>query len=700
MFPSPDQPAKSGAGLSAAPTAPARIQPADLTEPTYSQGSALADPPPPAPPPIRHFRRFVQAAALLAVSVGMLVELGWMLGVAVLTSVLPGLATMKPNTAACFILAGLALWLLRDPQGSQILWGLAAGGFVACLGLLTATEYWLRLSFGIDELLFRHTLLASGAVHPGRMSLATALGFTFVGLSLFASGCGWDRLRQGLGLLALLDGLVAALGYAYGSRGLYSFSPFSSMAIHTALLMALLGMGSLASRPRVGLMAILTSDFLGGLIARRILPLAVLLPILLGWLCWRGQLAGVYGAGFGLAVFTLGEVVMLAAVLILGAYGVNRADERRRRAEETDSRLAAIVESSLDAIVGKDLNGTVLSWNRSAEQLFGYSAAEMVGRSISLLIPPERQHEESQILGRIRGGQRVEAFETVRLRKDGQPIEVSVTISPVRDRTGRVIGASKIARNISRYKQAERALQKQAEELARSNRDLEQFAYAASHDLQEPLRAVTGCMHLFKARYAGKIDERGDEFITHAVDGATRMQKLIDDLLSFSRVGTSGAEFRPVECAQAVEGALKNLSVSLQEQHATVERDELPLVWGDLSQLSLLFQNLIGNALKFHGPSPPRIHISARRGDGEEEPVISVRDNGIGIELQYFERIFVIFQRLHTRKEYPGTGMGLALCKRIVERHGGRIWVESEMGKGTTFCFTLRGSGSGLNRLA
>jgi light-regulated signal transduction histidine kinase (bacteriophytochrome) len=194
-------------------------------------------------------------------------------------------------------------------------------------------------------------------------------------------------------------------------------------------------------------------------------------------------------------------------------------------------------------------------------------------------------------------------------------------------------------------------------------------------------------MQLLKARCADKLDERGDEFITHAVDGASRMQKLIDDLLAFSRVSTRGVQFQPVECASALDNALRNLTVSLRERQATVEREELPTVLGDLSQLSLLFQNLIGNALKFRGSEPPHIHISARR--EANTWVISVRDNGIGIEPQYYERIFVIFQRLHTRKEYPGTGMGLALCKRIVERHGGRIWVESELGKGTTFSFTL-----------
>jgi light-regulated signal transduction histidine kinase (bacteriophytochrome) len=195
-------------------------------------------------------------------------------------------------------------------------------------------------------------------------------------------------------------------------------------------------------------------------------------------------------------------------------------------------------------------------------------------------------------------------------------------------------------------------------------------------------------MQLLQARYKDKIDERANEFIFHAVDGASRMQHLIDDLLSFSRVGTRGGNLQPVDSAQALEEALKNLSVSIQESQALIDHDPLPLVSADLSQITLLFQNLIGNALKFRGPELPRIYIGVLRQGAEW--TLSVRDNGIGISPEYFERVFVIFQRLHTRKEYPGTGMGLALCKKIVERHGGRIWVESETGKGTTFSFTLQ----------
>jgi PAS domain S-box-containing protein len=251
-------------------------------------------------------------------------------------------------------------------------------------------------------------------------------------------------------------------------------------------------------------------------------------------------------------------------------------------------------------------------------------------------------------------------------------------------RSTRFIGAN---REITSEKQAQATLQQTAEELERSNRDLEQFAYVASHDLQEPLRAVGGYVKLLQLRFPDKLDAKARDYVAGAFDGATRMEQLITDLLAYSRVGTRGGNFAPADLEVVLERALGNLATGLKSAPATVTHDALPALPVDATQIMQLFQNLIGNALKFHGGQPPKIHIGAQRQDGRW--VFSVRDNGIGIEPQYFERIFQIFQRLHTRKDYAGTGIGLAICKKIVERHGGTIWVESQPGQGSTFFFTI-----------
>ena len=224
-------------------------------------------------------------------------------------------------------------------------------------------------------------------------------------------------------------------------------------------------------------------------------------------------------------------------------------------------------------------------------------------------------------------------------------------------------------------------------ELKRSNEDLEQFAYVASHDLQEPLRMITNYIQLVRQRYQGQLDKNAGEFIAFALDGAARMQLLIIDLLAYSRVGTQGKPLAPIDCGEILGRALANLKVAMDESGAEVTHGPLPTVLGDVVQLTQLFQNLVGNALKFRGAHPPQIHVWAGHAHGEWE--FAVRDNGIGIAPQDFERIFIVFQRLHGRDKYPGTGIGLSVVKKIVERHGGRIWVESTVGQGTTFHFTI-----------
>jgi PAS domain S-box-containing protein len=244
-----------------------------------------------------------------------------------------------------------------------------------------------------------------------------------------------------------------------------------------------------------------------------------------------------------------------------------------------------------------------------------------------------------------------------------------------------------VQRELTERRRAEEKLKHYAAELERSNRDLEQFAYIVSHDLQEPLRMVSSYLQLLDRRYQDRLDADAREFIAYAVDGATRMQALINALLSYSRVGTRGKPLEPTDCAVILDRALANLKVTIEESDAAVTHDPLPTVMADGVQLTQVFQNLISNAIKFHGERRPEVHIGAQHGDGEW--LFSVRDNGIGIDPQHYERIFVIFQRLHTREEYPGTGIGLAICKKIVERHGGRIWVESQPGAGSTFYFTI-----------
>jgi PAS domain S-box-containing protein len=357
---------------------------------------------------------------------------------------------------------------------------------------------------------------------------------------------------------------------------------------------------------------------------------------------------------------------------------------------EASRRHHQIIETALDAFIGMDAQGIVTDWNRQAERTFGWSRSEVTGRSLAEMIIPHRYrqahvHGLQQFL--MTGHEQVlnRRVDTTAVHRDGHEFPIELAITPIA-RADRIHFAA-FVRDVTERQRAQEEIARNVEELARSNAELEQFAYVASHDLQEPLRMVASYTQLLARRYQGRLDSDADEFIGFAVDGATRMQTLIQDLLSYSRVTTRGQSLEAVEAAAACDAALKNLRSAVDDASACVSVTPLPTVRADATQLIQVFQNLIGNAIKYRDHRQPQIAITA----APDGPLVrfSVRDNGIGIEHQYFDRIFQMFQRLHTRQHYSGTGIGLALCRKIVERHGGKIWVESSPGEGSTFHFTV-----------
>jgi len=391
-------------------------------------------------------------------------------------------------------------------------------------------------------------------------------------------------------------------------------------------------------------------------------------------------------------------LVLLATGVLVFRPMVRRIEGQTEELKESEGRLRAVIDNAADGIITIDDRSAIQSFNAAAENIFGYRAEEVTGKNVNLLMPePHRSEHDGYIANYLRTGEaHVIGFgrEAQGVRKDGTTFLLDLAVSEVRHgQERRFIG---LLRDITERKEAEDALKRTARELARSNAELEQFAYVASHDLQEPLRMVASYTQLLARRYQGKLDAEADEFIAFAVDGANRMQGLINDLLAYSRVETRGRPPQPCDANAAVQRALTHLHMAVQETGAVVTVQPLPTVAADETQLLQLFQNLIGNAIKFRGDQTPHIQVSAQPAEGpaaEDKPdggwVFSVQDNGIGIDPAYLGRIFGIFQRLHTRAKYPGSGIGLAICKRIVERHGGRIWIESQPGAGSTFHFTL-----------
>jgi PAS domain S-box-containing protein len=362
---------------------------------------------------------------------------------------------------------------------------------------------------------------------------------------------------------------------------------------------------------------------------------------------------------------------------------------------QMEGKYRGLLEAAPDAMVVVNQAGEIVLLNIQAEKQFGYRRNELLGQKVKNIIP--EGFAERLVADGLRSKADAMAqqigtgIELHGRRKDGSEFPIELMLSPLASDNGILVTSA--IRDITKRKKAEVHLMQKMDELNRSNEELGQFAYIASHDLQEPLRMVASYTQLLARRYKGKLDSDADEFIAFAVDGASRMQRLIQDLLLYSRVQTKGMELRETSSEEAFERALQNLRGSIQESGAVVTHEALPNVQADEMQLAQLFQNLVGNAIKYQGSGIPKIHVSAKMNGGNKW-MFSVKDNGIGIDAQYFDKIFGMFQRLHKREEFAGTGIGLAICKKIVERHGGNIAVESQPGHGSTFSFALEDSQS------
>ncbi len=361
----------------------------------------------------------------------------------------------------------------------------------------------------------------------------------------------------------------------------------------------------------------------------------------------------------------------------------------RRKGEEARYHLAAIVDSSDDAIVGMSLEGVITSWNRGAERIFSYTAEEAVGQPVTLLLPPGQEDLEPQILAQIRKGERVEPFDTVRKRKGGQLLEVSLRISPVRNLSGQIIGASKVARDITERKRQEAALAHAKEAAELLNRELESFSYSVAHDLRAPLRSIAGFSQAILEDYGERLDEEGREHLARVCTAAKRMGHLIDDLLALSRVSRSELRRDRVDltrlCREIVERLVQNQVGRVIDWNIA----EGLLAEGDSHLLGIALENLLGNALKFTRHREVTCIEVGCTATATSPRTYFVRDNGAGFDMAHAGRLFGAFQRLHRSNEFEGTGIGLATVQRIVLRHGGRIWAEAAVDRGATFFFTL-----------
>lgn len=358
----------------------------------------------------------------------------------------------------------------------------------------------------------------------------------------------------------------------------------------------------------------------------------------------------------------------------------------RKQAEEKLLQMSKVFMESIDPIFVRDLEGNVIDLNKAAEETYGWLRDELIGKPIKTIVSPIRHEVVDKWNERCKLGEKVENVESLHRKKSGEVIPVLMSLSLLTDPKGEPVGIASIIKNLSDLKQTEEMLRSKTEALERSNQDLEEFAYVAAHDLREPLLGISAYLKVVQ-RYEDTLDPEASKFISRALDITHRMDYLIQSLLSYSRLGIAPESLEPTDCNIALDSALHNLRSSIEGSGARVASDQLPIVQGNSSQIVQLFQNLISNAIKYAGDRPLEIHVGVVREESKWR--FCVKDNGIGIQPQHTERIFKIFQRLEVGRERPGTGIGLASCKKIMEHHGGRIWVESEPDTGSTFFFTI-----------
>lgn len=641
--------------------------------------------------------RISQMLSLIAAGIGAAAFAGWTFGISALVRISPAWVTMKANTALALILCGAAVAALRDEHCDSLRRRLAqlCGLIAILIGALTLFQSVAGIDLGIDQALFKESAEAAGRSIPGRMGPASSITFVLFGIAIVFFDV---RTKRGTWPAQICASTAAAitflvfLSYFYNVEIPPSLAPYISIALHTVVAFLLLSVAILLARPTRGFVGIFLAQNTGGIVSRRMLPTALLVPALLGWLFILARERGYYGRGVAVALLAVSVTAIFTGLVWWIARALERTDADRRRAETAREQLASIVASSEDAIVSKDLNGIITSWNDGARRLFGYSAEEMIGHSILGIIPPNRHGEEQDLLRRLRAGEHISHYETVRVCKEGRSIHVSATLSPIRDASGKIVGASKIARDISERKHIEAELLAARDAAESANRAKDEFLAALSHELRTPLTPVLLLAAEMEKSVAVTPGVRRDfAMIRKNVELESR---IIDDLLDLTRITRHklALHFETVEVHALITHALAILRSDREAKRIAIELDlsaEHHHVEGDAVRLQQVFWNVLKNAIKFT-PERGVIRISSwAEGDRLR---VATSDSGLGITVEEMPRIFTAFTqgREAASSRFGGLGLGMSISALLVHEHGGRIWAESAgRDQGATFHLEL-----------
>ncbi|MCK6419167.1 MAG: PAS domain S-box protein [Alphaproteobacteria bacterium] len=654
----------------------------------------------------------VDALAGAVMAIGTIVAIGWLCNIPLLTMLGPDLPAMVINTALSFILCSTSLLVFF--RGQKHISSFCAT-LVFFVGFLSFAQYVFHTSFGLDEFLIRDTIRIA-APYPGRMTMATALAFMLQSTALLMlphirSSVRASIIAEICAVGGLIMGVVHVFGFLSGLTIRIGALAWESMALHTAGCFLLLGLCLLLKiweqrpqeycriypgiAPALATFAITFDVFTPSGVSSGIAYMPLIFcavwyyhPYTAFIFAIIGTVLATIGFFFSTGMVTefwvaiINRYASITAIWIL-ATAIYFIKRREIIIASGEQRLDAILNNTVDGLLTIDEQGLIRRYNKACEKIFGYTAAEVSGKNIKILMPEPYRHEHDAYLQNYQktGEKKIIGIgrEVEGQRKNGTVFPIDLSVSEVMVEGKRLY--SGIVRDITLRKQAE-------EEIIRSNTELERFAYIASHDLQEPLRMVANFTRLLSEEYKEKFDEQAQEYMQFIIEASRRMQNMVSDLLEYSRIGSEDAGFSSIDSQAHVQIALDNLKESILQTQAKIVVADLPVIEVNPLRFVRLIQNLIGNGIKYRSKDRvPNIQVAAQ--DRGREWLFSVRDNGIGINEKYLEQIFIIFKRLHGKHEYQGTGIGLAICKKIVESLGGRIWAESEYGQGSTFYFTI-----------
>ena len=649
-------------------------------------------------PKYRTQLQFARAVATVVMLLSAIILSGWLLDIDLLKRIALAFVPIKLNAALALFLLAVVLYLSCSPnkeasatalnrtRGLSLTLAIA----ICVIGIATLLEHALKLDLGIDELLARDHDPAPDE-SPGRMSALSSVTVLFLGLVFILRHLRLaPMLREWLALGAFGLGYLALMGYVYDAEALYRIGA-TAVPVPSAVCMLLLASAVLLLPPHYGLMRPVVSKGPGGVLVRRLLPVAFFIVPAVDWLQVR---TAVHMGESSMALVGLANVALLVVLVWGTGKAVQVAHSQRQLAEEnvrdTEERLRLALQAAGGGAWDLDLVRDRSWWSTELYRLWGVEPGKSLNlaEALDLIDPHDREHVMNQVRKAI--DERTVYECEFRLRTSGAPQPWMASRGQVHyDSSGEPVRLIGITLDISAHKANEASLRQTNEALTRSNVELQRFAHVAAHDLQTPLRSIGSFAELLKMNAQEHLDSKSKEWLDRILNSAVQLRTLVRDLLQYSSIDSQPLQAAPVSMDQVLDRVLLLLDAEIESTQCTVTRTELPMVSGEDSQLTQLLLNLLANAIKYRSARAPTIHVAVERSN--DAWLFAVRDNGIGIDARHFDRIFEVFERLHSAQEYPGTGIGLAICRRIVQRHGGRIWVESQLGVGSTFFFTLPG---------